>query len=148
MAAAPSADRNAQGRVMAWKKSLVFYTHNAAGTWGEPQYRFGQYMDNDYVRVLLQGSPVYLLTLLLALGAAIWSLPKMGNWGRLLALGSTALAINAMSANPLNYSATALLWMVLGYYLMLRQKQALGAAEDTAGGSELVFANASGWRTA
>ena len=117
-----TADRNAEGRVMAWHQAMIFYSDHLAGTWGEPQYLLGHFMDNDYVRVLLQGSPFYLFALFLAIGAAIWELPHLGQWGRLVSMCWAVIAINAMSANPLNYAATGISWIVLGYYLVLRQQ--------------------------
>jgi hypothetical protein len=114
-------DQNAGGRVEAWLRALEFYQHHPLGTLGEPQFLFGGFIDNDFVRILLQGGPVFLIATILALGAGI-RLIEFGTLGRMIATWSAAVAVNAMTANPLSYPAIGLYWMVVGYYLGGREK--------------------------
>lgn len=111
-----SADANAQGRVMAWKLALHFFEKHPEGTWGEPQMRLGSFMDNDYIRILLQGSVVYLSTFIFLLISAFLCLKKNSDTGQLLAMISVVLSVNAMSANPLAYTASAIFWMISGLH--------------------------------
>jgi hypothetical protein len=116
-------DQNAQGRVDAWSRSLEFYQHHRLGTLGEPQFLFGGFIDNDFVRVLLQGGPVFLIATLLALGTGI-RLIKFGTLGRMIGTWSAAIAVNAMTASPLSYPALGLYWMGVGFYLGQQKRAA------------------------
>ena len=111
-----SADENAEGRVQAWKNALVFYSNHLTGTWGEPQMLFGSFMDNDYVRILLQGSPFYLGTFILLLAASVRTLPSARFSGRLIALLAVVVAVNGMTANPVAYTAMGFFWMLIGFH--------------------------------
>lgn len=111
-----SADANAQGRVMAWKLALHFFEKHPEGTWGEPQMRLGSFMDNDYIRILLQGSILYLLSFAVLLVSAFLCLNGSTDSGRLLAMISVVLSVNAMSANPLAYTASSIFWMICGFH--------------------------------
>jgi hypothetical protein len=73
------------------------------------------------VRILLQGGPVFLAATILALGAGI-RLVKFGTVGRMIATFSTAIAVNALTANPLSYPVIGVYWMVVGYYLAGRER--------------------------
>ena len=66
------ADGNVIARFDAWKRGLEFYREHLLGTWGEPQFLFGSFIDSDLVRALLQGSPAYLLCLAAPLLAGIF----------------------------------------------------------------------------
>ncbi len=114
-------DPSAQGRVGAWLRALEFYERHPLGTLGEPQFLFGGFIDNEFVRILLQGGPVFLIATILALGAGI-RLIECGPLGRMIATFSAAAAVNAMTANPLSYPAIGLYWMVVGYYLASRKE--------------------------
>lgn len=114
-------DPNAQGRVNAWMHALQFYQHHPLGTFGEPQLLFGGFIDNDLVHILLQGGPVFLIAILLALGAGIL-LIGCGSLGTAIGTWSAAILLNAMTANPLTYASIGLYWLAVGYYLANRER--------------------------
>ncbi|HWR51660.1 MAG TPA: O-antigen ligase family protein [Bryobacteraceae bacterium] len=109
-------DESAYGRVDAWRRAVDFYQQRPLGTLGEPQFLFGGFIDSDFVRILLQGGPLFLAAALVAIGTGV-GLIGLGTLGRLIAVWSAAMAINAMTANPLSYGAAGLHWMAVGYYL-------------------------------
>jgi hypothetical protein len=114
-------DPSVQGRVDAWSRALDFYEQSPLGTFGEPQLLFGGFIDNEFVRILLQGGPLFLAATILALGAGI-RLAKFGTLGRMIMTFSAAIAVNALTANPLSYPALGLYWMAVGYHLAGRER--------------------------
>jgi len=74
------ADRNLAGRLGFWRAAGGVLSQNALGTWGPPESVLGTAIDNDFVRMALQGGIVYVGTYLLFL---IWlfssALPRRVN---------------------------------------------------------------------
>jgi hypothetical protein len=116
----PSADSNADARLMAWRSALQFYYSHPLGTWATPRLVFGHYIDNDYVRTFVQGSPLYLIAMLLALFGGIRQITGRGSTARTSALFAGAIAINGMSAYPLLYPCIGLYWLNMGYDMARR----------------------------
>lgn len=111
------ADRNAAGRITGWIHALQFHQDHLLGTMGEPRYMFRDIIDNDYVKTILQGSVVYLMTFLMTIYGAFRLLARRGPTGWLLAMFSVVIAINGMTAHPLSYSVIAAFWIGIGFYL-------------------------------
>jgi hypothetical protein len=115
-----SADANAQTRVEAWARAIDFYRAHALGTWIEPQFLFGGYIDNDYVRLLLQGSVVFVFAFVLALYGGIRLIHLPSTSGQLAALFAAGVAVNSISATPLMYPPIGAYWLTAGFYLARR----------------------------
>jgi O-Antigen ligase len=111
------ADENADARVVAWQQALNFYYEHPLGTWSSPRMSFHLYIDNDYVKALLQGSILYLFALLGLYLHAFRRLTAPGLAPRALAMLAIASAVNGMSAYPLTYSTLGVFWIILGYDL-------------------------------
>jgi hypothetical protein len=114
-----AADRNAAGRIEGWSRALRFHEDHLLGTMGEPRFLFRDIVDNDYVRALLQGSLVCLITVWMALYGAFRQLTRRTNIGWLMGLSAVVVGINAMTAHPLSYSAITVFWMAIGFHLYL-----------------------------
>ena len=80
-----------------------------------PRLVLGHYIDNDYVRTFVQGSPLYLFAVLLALFGGFRQITGRGSAARTTALFAGAIAINGMSAYPLLYPCIGLYWLNMGY---------------------------------
>jgi len=115
MVEGPGADSNAEARLAAWRSALHFYYDHPLGTLATPRLVLGHYIDNDYVRTFVQGSPLYLLTVLLALFGGFRQITGRGSAARTTALFAGAIAINGMSAYPLLYPCIGLYWLNMGY---------------------------------
>lgn len=111
------ADRNAQGRVLSWNLALDFFAQHPFGTLGEPRAMFPHIIDNDYVRMLLQGSVPYLLAFLLMLLGTFRLLATEGRMGWMLGLFSVVTAINAVTAHPLSYPVASIYFIGVGFFL-------------------------------
>jgi hypothetical protein len=112
-----SADQNAGARVEAWGRAFSFYQRHPLGTWIEPQFLFGGYIDNEYVRLLLQGSVLLVFTYGLALYGGIRLIGSSATAGRLAAVIAAGVAVNSISAIPLLYPAMGAYWLTAGFYL-------------------------------
>lgn len=128
------ADSNASARVEAWNLATGFYYEHPLGTWVSPRLKFHLYIDNEYVKTLLQGSILYLFTLLLVISCSFWRIMRPGAVPRLTALIVLTAAVNGMSAYPFSYSAIGLFWIFLGYDLTQEriEKESLVEAERAA----------------
>jgi O-antigen ligase len=129
------ADANFQGRVNVWGSAWTFFQLHPLGTFGSPQFLLGQALDNEYVRVLLQGGVVFLAGYLALLLGGMRLLVGRRPATLFIGAASIALAINSITATPLSYPATGLFWVVVGGYLgdLARQRKAAKAPE--AGGA-------------
>ncbi|MBV9081934.1 MAG: hypothetical protein JOZ62_04605 [Acidobacteriaceae bacterium] len=125
------ADRNAEARVEAWRRALAFYYVHPLGTWASPGLLFRHYIDNDYVRTFVQGTPVYLTAVLLALYGGFRRIVRSGIASRITALFSVAIAIDALSAHPFMYPAIGVYWLSMGYDLAA-ERSASRSAERSA----------------
>lgn len=112
-----SADSNFLGRVQVWGEAWSFLFSHPFGTLGSPQLMLGLALDSEYMRVLLQGSFVFLFAYVAMLLGGISRLGSRNPCGRFIAVGSICLAINSISATPLAYPATGLFWIFVGAYL-------------------------------
>ena len=111
------ADSNASARVSAWHLATTFFYEHPSGTWVSPRLKFHLYIDNEYVKTLLQGSVPYLIALLMVLVCSSWWIMRPGAVARLTAMIAILAAVNGMSAYPFSYSAMALFWILIGYNL-------------------------------
>ena len=111
------ADSNASARVAAWRLAMNFFSDHPLGTWISPRLKFHLYIDNEYVKTLLQGSVPYLFALVMIITCSLWRIMRPGAASRLLAMIAVTAAVNGMSAYPFSYSAIGVFWIVLGYDL-------------------------------
>jgi len=121
------ADSNASARVAAWHLAMAFYSDHPLGTWISPRLKFHLYIDNEYVKTLLQGSIPYLFALLMIILCSLWRIMRPRAVSRLIAMIAVTAAVNGMSAYPFSYPAIGVFWILLGYDLADErlQKEAL-----------------------
>jgi len=112
-----SADQNFAGRVAAWQKSFEFYSQYPFGTFGSPEFLLENYIDNNFVRMLLQGGPLYLLSFILLLSGGGRGLGSTKTADYFLGISSLIIGVNSMTALPLSSPPIELYWLVLGYSL-------------------------------
>jgi hypothetical protein len=84
------------------------------GTMGSPEFTLQSFVDNEFVRVALQGGAVYLLSYFLALWGGLRNLLSADPWRACLAASSIVVAIMALTAQPLTYVAAGLYWIIVG----------------------------------
>jgi hypothetical protein len=111
------ADSNASARVAAWHLAMRFYSEHPLGTWISPRLKFHLYIDNEYVKTLMQGSIPYLFALLMTITCSLWRIMRPGPVPRLTAMIAVTAAVNGMSAYPFSYTAIGVFWILLGYDL-------------------------------
>lgn len=109
------ADTNASARVSAWHLALAYFYDHPFGTWISPRMKFHLYIDNEYVKSLLQGSVPYLFALLMVIVCSLWRIMHPGPVPRLLAMIVVSAAVNGLSAYPFEYPAMGVFWILLGY---------------------------------
>jgi len=110
-----NADENFIARMEAWGLALSFYRSHVLGTLGTPEYMLGSYIDNDWVRLLVQGGPVYVATFVLMLIGGFLLKHKTAEREFLSNL-SVSLPILAISQIPLSYSPMIIYWFLIGIY--------------------------------
>ncbi|TCJ18880.1 hypothetical protein E0L93_05100 [Rubrobacter taiwanensis] len=108
-----TADQNLVGRFKFWSEALRLHSEYLLGTFGPPEYKLGTAIDNDWVRLLVQGGIIYVLTFILMLGAGISLLWREGE-GRFIGALSGAIALAGLTQTPLGYTPILLYWFILG----------------------------------
>jgi hypothetical protein len=126
------ADSNASARVAAWHLAMAYYSNHPLGTWVSPRLKFHLYIDNEYVRTLMQGSIPYLFALLLLIACSLRRITRQAAVPRLTAIIAVTAAVNGMSAYPFEYSAMGLYWVLLGYDLADERLQKRNLARESA----------------
>ena len=111
------ADANFSGRELAWDRALDLYHDYPFGTLGPPEFILDSFIDNDYVRVLLQGGPLYLLSFLLVRCGGGRLILRDDPESRFLSVTSVVIAVNSMTMLPLLAAPTALYWLIAGSHL-------------------------------
>ena len=112
-----SAEPNAQARVTAWQRALDFYYEHPLGTWSSARLSFHSYIDNEYVKTLVQGSVIYLFALLVVIAFSCRRIVYPGMTPRVTAMLALTAAMNGISAYPFSYPAIGVFWTILGYDL-------------------------------
>lgn len=112
-----SADANFNGRVSFWYEIFKYISTHPFGTLGQPEYKLGIPMDNQFVSAFAQGNLYYLGALLLLLFGGARLIGSSLNTSKLLATASIAIAINGITAVPLSYPASYLYWAIVGVFL-------------------------------
>ena len=107
-------DPNASGRVEFWRAGLDLLRAHPFGTLGPPEVVMGTAVDSEWIRALLQGGPILLAALGIALlGGAVLS----GNPGpeRKTVRGlSVFIAVAGLTQIPLEYPPALLFWAMVG----------------------------------
>jgi hypothetical protein len=133
------ADRNASARVAAWHLALAYYSNHPLGTWVSPRLKFHLYIDNEYVKTLMQGSVPYLFALLLVIACSFRRITRPAAVPRLTAMIAVTAGVNGMSAYPFDYSAMGLFWILLGYDLAHERLQKSALTRKSAPLNEKEF---------
>lgn len=113
-----SADQNFLTRVEVWKQSLGLFKKYPLGTFGPPELILGTAVDNDWIRLLLQGGIMYVASFLIMIFAGIL-IPKSSESkvGKFLLYMSLTLPVVAISETPTIYIPMAIYWFGLGLFL-------------------------------
>ena len=111
-------DPNIAGRVQFWGAGLALLRVHPWGTFGPPEVLLGSAVDSEWVRTLLQGGPLYVIMLGIALvGGAL--LPGVDSTERrIVRLLSVLLAIAAITQIPMQYPPAVIYWAMIGAALM------------------------------
>ncbi|MGH2330697.1 O-antigen ligase family protein [Thermoanaerobacter mathranii] len=113
-----SADQNFLTRVEVWKQSLGLFRKYPLGTFGPPELILGTAVDSDWVRLLLQGGIIYVVSFLIAIFAGILIPKSTGSKiGKFLLYMSLTLPVVAVSETPTIYIPMAIYWFALGVFL-------------------------------
>lgn len=128
----PEADPNAIGRIESWSKAITKYWHDYPfGTWVPPGYAFSAAIDNYYVVVLTQGTPVYLIAYVLFLLGVILlgfylldQTPAESKWVGLTLLGFGGVITGAsFTLSPLlEPQIIVLFWSMIGIAFAMVKK--------------------------
>jgi hypothetical protein len=115
-----SSDSNLSGRFEAWKLVINVFFSYPFGTLGSPELIIGSFIDNEWVRLLIQGSFVFIIAFLML----FWNIYKLGgiggNLGTLLRLLLLCILLNGITQIPLSYSAVYMFWFFIGILLRKR----------------------------
>lgn len=113
-----SADQNFLTRVEVWKQSLRLFKKYPLGTFGPPELILGTAVDNDWIRLLLQGGIIYVASFLIMIFAGILIPKSTGSKvGKFLLYMSLTLPVVAISETPTIYIPMAIYWFGLGLFL-------------------------------
>lgn len=112
-----------EARIQTWGRAADFFEKHPLGTLGSPELRFGGAVDNEYVRVLLQGGLVYMIAYvgMLADGLRLWW--SQQRQVRLLGALTAVVSIEALTALPLSYAPIGLFWLYAGMALHLKVRR-------------------------
>jgi len=116
-------DKSLEARVLAWRRATTFLADSPAGTLGPPQLRFGSFIDNEFVRIALQGGPLYLMAAMCVLVLAWKGLLRTRPESQVLGALGVCIAVNGMTALPLASPASAVFWIVFGAALVPARTQ-------------------------
>lgn len=122
----PAADAAFQTRVDAWSRALLAFGEHPVGTFGPSGLKLGFPPDNEFVRILLQGSLPYLASYLWMLWGGMRELLSNAPGSLLLAVLSVAILVEAITALPLAMGAIALFWFQVGYVSGCRRHPVCG----------------------
>lgn len=106
-------DPNITGRIEFWGAGLRLLAAHPFGTFGPPEQLLGTAVDSDWVRALLEGGPIYLAALGLALGGGAL-IRGDSSERRLVRALSVFIAVAAVTQLPLQYPSAYLYWAVVG----------------------------------
>jgi hypothetical protein len=107
-------DPNVVGRIQFWEAGMGLLASHPFGTFGPPEFLLGTAVDSDWVRALLQGGPIFLAALALALGGGALIRGDDGPERRLVRALSVYVAVAAITQLPLQYPSAYLYWAVVG----------------------------------
>jgi len=122
-------DPNIAGRLQFWEGGLALLRVHPWGTLGPPEVLLGTAVDSEWVRTLLQGGPLYAITLAIALvGGAL--LPGVDTTERrIVRLLSVFIAVAAITQIPLQYPPAVIYWAMIGAALMASVATKVESAE-------------------
>jgi len=123
-------DPNAAGRLEFWKAGLALLRTHPFGTLGPPEVLMGTAVDSEWIRALLQGGPILLVALGIALlGGAILS-RQPGPERRTVQGMSVFIAVAGLTQIPLEYPPALLFWAMVGALLAMPTEPGAGEARD------------------
>lgn len=107
-------DPNVAGRLQFWSAGWELLRHHPIGTLGPPELLLGSSVDSEWVRALLEGGPIFLFALLLALagGAAFYGADTAGT--RAMRAISVFVAVAGITQLPLEYPPAFVYWALVG----------------------------------
>jgi O-Antigen ligase len=109
-----SSDTNFSTRVNVWTEALSWFHNYPFGTFGSPELLFDGFIDNDWMRLFLQGSIFYLLSFVGLIVGSL-SLMKHSKYGYFVGVTSLLIGICAITQTPLAYAPMATFWFFIGF---------------------------------
>ena len=110
-------DPNFAGRVQFWTNGLALLRTHPFGTFGPPELLLGTAVDSEWVRTLLQGGPLLLVALAMALIGGAWFADGRRADGRALRAASLFMIVAGVAEIPLQYPPALVYWALVGAWL-------------------------------
>ena len=117
-------DPNMAGRVQFWESSMALYRSHPLGTFGPPEMLLGTAVDSEWVRTLLQGGPLLVATLGLALFGGAFALRGRGPDTWAVRSLSIFIAVAGIAEIPLQYPPAVIYWALIGAMLVAPRRAA------------------------
>lgn len=134
--AGPGRDVNWDARLLAWREALELYRTLPWGTWGPPEFFLGQqWLDSEWVRLLLQGGVFFVSAFVLTLLGGLRYITFRGGAKSFLAVASIALAVLSVTCTPTAYPPVAIYWVCVGWCLADCRR---GRGREGSGGLDVV----------
>ncbi len=111
------ADENLGARIETWSRALDYHLSYPLGTLGSPEALFKSYIDNEFLRSLLQGGALFLLSYVALLVSGYRLGRTRRTQARFVALASLVILVDAITSLPLSSPAAYIFWLVSGYTL-------------------------------
>lgn len=112
-----SADANLAARVDAWKYSFEFLDDYPLGTFGSPEMQIGSFIDNEYVRIFMQGGLLFLVSYLLFLFKGIFLKKKDSAINLTIAFFSVSILVVSITQTASTYTPFNFYWFFIGLFL-------------------------------
>lgn len=125
-----SEDADFASRVDAWRQALGGFWQQPLGTWGPPQLEAGVSIDNEYVAFLVQGGPVLLGALILAMLFPLFARKYVGRRVDILWELTVVLAISSFTSLAFEETQVmGLLWSAVVICFLESNTEQAGVAE-------------------
>jgi hypothetical protein len=121
------ADRNFAGRIAFWGSAWELLQRRVLGTLGPPELMLGTAVDNDYLRIALQGGFLYAGAWILFL---VWLMRTglRGDGDRFIGAGAVFLAFTALTQTPSMYvMVVGMFSLFVGVHIEQIRARAVGA---------------------
>ena len=107
-------DPNVAGRIQFWVSGLALLRSHPFGTFGPPELILGTPVDSEWVRTVLLGGAVLVISLAFALFGSLLLLPRQTMAKHAVWALSTLIIVSGVTEIPLQYPPAVLYWALVG----------------------------------